>query len=43
LGDWSAFGQDVVLAELKSAGEKGLSEVGLMLFMQLDHGAVLRK
>src|SRR6202166_4916934 len=30
-------------AELKSAVEKGLSEVGLMLFMQLDHGAVLRK
>ena len=29
--------------ELKSAIEKGLSEVGLMLFMQLDHGAVLRK
>jgi uncharacterized protein (DUF302 family) len=30
-------------AELKSAVEKGLSEVGLMLFMELDHGAVLRK
>jgi uncharacterized protein (DUF302 family) len=30
-------------AELKSAVEKGLSEVGLMLFMVLDHGAVLRK
>jgi uncharacterized protein (DUF302 family) len=30
-------------AELKSAVEKGLSEAGLMLFMQLDHGAVLRK
>ena len=30
-------------AELKSAIEKGLSEAGLMLFMQLDHGAVLRK
>jgi uncharacterized protein (DUF302 family) len=30
-------------AELKSIVEKGLSEVGLMLFMQLDHGAVLRK
>jgi uncharacterized protein (DUF302 family) len=30
-------------AELKSAVEKGLSEVGLMLFMQLDHGAVVRK
>ena len=31
------------LAELKSAVEKGLSTVGLMLFMQLDHGAILRK
>jgi uncharacterized protein (DUF302 family) len=31
------------LAELKSAVEKGLSEAGLMLFMQLDQGAVLRK
>jgi uncharacterized protein (DUF302 family) len=30
-------------AELKSAVEKGLSKAGLMLFMQLDHGAVLRK
>jgi uncharacterized protein (DUF302 family) len=30
-------------AELKSAAEKGLSGVGLMLFMELDHGAVLRK
>ena len=30
-------------AELKSAVEKGLSDAGLMLFMQLDHGAVLRK
>src|SRR6202166_1653227 len=30
-------------AELKSAVEKGLSEAGLMLFMHLDHGAVLRK
>jgi uncharacterized protein (DUF302 family) len=30
-------------AELKSAIEKSLSEAGLMLFMQLDHGAVLRK
>jgi hypothetical protein len=29
--------------ELKSAVEKGLSTVGLMLFMQLDHGAILRK
>jgi len=30
-------------AELKSAVEKGLSTVGLMLFMQLDHGAIVRK
>jgi uncharacterized protein (DUF302 family) len=30
-------------AELKNAVEKGLSKAGLMLFMQLDHGAVLRK
>lgn len=30
-------------AEVKSIVEKGLSEAGLMLFMQLDQGAVLRK
>jgi uncharacterized protein (DUF302 family) len=30
-------------ADLKGAVEKGLSEAGLMLFMQLDQGAVLRK
>ena len=30
-------------AELKSAVKKGLSKAGLMQFMQLDHGAVLRK
>jgi uncharacterized protein (DUF302 family) len=30
-------------AELKSAVEKGLSEAGLMLFMQLDQGTVVRK
>jgi uncharacterized protein (DUF302 family) len=30
-------------AELKTSVEKGLSKAGLMLFMQLDHGAVLRK
>ena len=29
--------------ELKSAVEKGLSKAGLMLFMQLDQGAVVRK
>ena len=43
--DWSAFafGQDGVFAELRSAVEKGFSKLGLMLFMQLDHGAILRK
>src|SRR5260221_8525367 len=30
-------------AELKSAVEKGLSKAGLMLFMQLDQGAVIQK
>jgi uncharacterized protein (DUF302 family) len=30
-------------AQLKSAVEEGLSKVGLMLFMQLDQGAVVRK
>ena len=30
-------------AELKSAVEKGLSKAELMLFMQLDQGAVVRK
>jgi uncharacterized protein (DUF302 family) len=30
-------------AELKRAVEKGLSEAGLMLFMQLDQGAVVQK
>ena len=30
-------------AELKSAVERGLGKAGLMLFMQLDHGAVLRQ
>jgi len=30
-------------AELKTAVEKGLSTLGLMLFMRLDHGAILRK
>ena len=30
-------------AELKSAVERSLGEAGLMLFMQLDHGAILRK
>ena len=45
--DMAEFGRSTHEAhsfvELKSAVEKGLSEVGLMLFMELDHGAVLRK
>jgi uncharacterized protein (DUF302 family) len=45
--DMAEFGRStheaLSLAELKSAVEKGLSTVGLMLFMQLDHGAILRK
>ena len=30
-------------AELKTAVERSLGKAGLMLFMQLDHGAVVRK
>ena len=45
--DMAEFGRSThearSFADLKSAIEKGLSEAGLMLFMQLDHGAVLRK
>src|SRR5580692_12962530 len=45
--DMAEFGRSThqarSLAELKSAVEKGLSTAGLMLFMQLDHGAILRK
>jgi uncharacterized protein (DUF302 family) len=45
--DMAEFGRSTREArsfdELKTAVEKGLSKVGLMLFMQLDHGAVLRK
>jgi uncharacterized protein (DUF302 family) len=45
--DMAEFGRSTHEArsftELKSAVEKGLSKIGLMLFMQLDHGAVLRK
>src|SRR5260370_7771021 len=45
--DMAEFGRSThearSLAELKSAIEKGLSKVGLMLFMQLDHGAIVRK
>lgn len=31
------------LAELESAVQKGLGATGLMMFMVLDHGAILRK
>jgi uncharacterized protein (DUF302 family) len=45
--DMAEFGRSIhearSFAELKSTVEKGLSTVGLMLFMQLDHGAILRK
>jgi uncharacterized protein (DUF302 family) len=45
--DMAEFGRSThearSFAELKSAVEKGLTEVGLMLFMQLDHGAIVRK
>jgi len=45
--DMAEFGRSThearSFAELKSAVERGLSTVGLMLFMQLDHGAILRK
>jgi uncharacterized protein (DUF302 family) len=45
--DMAEFGRSThdprSFAELKSAVEKGLSKVGLMLFMQLDQGAVMRK
>lgn len=45
--DMAEFGRSTrearSFAELKSAIEKGLSKAGLMLFMQLDQGAVLQK
>src|ERR1700684_3421466 len=45
--DMAEFGRSThearSFAELKNAVEKGLSTVGLMLFMQLDHGAILHK
>jgi uncharacterized protein (DUF302 family) len=45
--DMAEFGRSTheahSFAELKSGVEKGLSKLGLMLFMQLDHGAILRK
>ena len=40
---WRSTHEAHSFAELKSAVEKGLSNLGLMLFMQLDHGAILRK
>ena len=45
--DMAEFGRSThearSFADLKSAVEKGLSKAGLMLFMQLDQGAVLQK
>jgi uncharacterized protein (DUF302 family) len=45
--DMAEFGRSThearSFAELKSAVEKGLSKSGLMLFMQLDQGAVVQK
>ena len=45
--DMAEFGKSThearSFAELKTAVENGLSKVGLMLFMQLDHGAIVRK
>jgi uncharacterized protein (DUF302 family) len=45
--DMAEFGRSThearSFAELKSAVEEGLGKTGLMLFMQLDHGAVVRK
>ena len=45
--DMAEFGRSThearSFAELRSAVEKGLSKVGLMLFMQLDLGEVVRK
>ena len=45
--DMAEFGRSThearSFAELKSAVEKGLGKAGLMLFMQLDQGAVVRK
>src|SRR3984957_954894 len=45
--DMAAFGRLAhaarSFAALKSVVERSLGKAGLMLFMQLDHGAVLRK
>src|SRR5580704_7092820 len=40
---WRSTHEARSFAELKSAVEKGLSKAGLMLFMQLDQGAVVQK
>jgi len=40
---WRSTHEARSLTELRSAVEKGLSKAGLMLFMQLDQGAVVRK
>ncbi len=39
----AAIGHPDIFAELKSAVEQGLGKAGLMLFMQLDQGAVVQK
>ena len=41
-GDWSAFafGQDGVLARLKSAVQKGLTKAGLMLWLCCESESV---
>src|SRR5690349_202101 len=45
--DMAEFGRSThearSFAELQSAVQKGLRTVGLILFMQSDHGAILRK
>src|SRR5260370_32883008 len=45
--DMAVFGRSTrearSFAELKSAVEKGLSKAGLMMFMQLEQGAVVQK
>ena len=45
--DMAEFGRSThearSFAELKSAVEKGLSKAGLMLFVQLDQGAIVQK
>jgi uncharacterized protein (DUF302 family) len=45
--DMAEFGRSThearSLAELNSVVERGLGKAGLMLFMQLDHGAIVRK